>query len=197
MLRRRIYLINKSVQLRYMAMVAILMILLAISTAWMTCATTWQELITKFEGNAVLLGSCFENVNAMLLTRLSLLILGGICLGAVVTLFAVHRIAGPLFRVKRVMGSIGQGMVPGDIKFRPKDEFNDLAAAINTAISKIREYRQSSEHFSAEAEGSLKRAKEYLEKGTPDTASALKEIESVVGKMQNLEVFRSPAGTEG
>lgn len=191
MYKRRHYFIDKSLQLRYMAMVAILMVILSISTAWLTYSTTWMELIRRFEDKAVLLDRVFIDLNAMLLVRLSLLTFAGICMSAVVVLFAVHRIAGPLFRVKRVMGTIGEGIVPGKVKFRPKDEFKDLAGAINDAISKIGDFREKSSEAAANAEACLRRAKEYLGKASPETDNALKEIESVIASIEGFEVFRS------
>ena len=191
MYKRRHYFINKSLQLRYMAMVAILIVIFSISTAWLTYSTTWTELINRFEGSAIHLDSIFTDLNAMLFIRLSLLTFAGICLSAVVVLFAVHRIAGPLFRVKRVMGTIGEGVVPGKIKFRPKDEFKDLAGAINDAISRIEDFREKSSEAAAKTDVCLRKAKEYLRKASPETDNALKEIESVIAGIEGFEVFRS------
>ncbi len=52
----------------------------------------------------------------------------------VVTLFLSHRIAGPSYRFKKVLVSLGEGDFSFGFKIRPKDSLKDLALALNDMI---------------------------------------------------------------
>ncbi len=188
--KRRNYLINKSLQLRYIGMVVVLMIIISIATGWVIYSTTWITLIDELEGKEIMLDKVFMDLNNLLLVRISLLILVGACLAAIIVMFVVHRVAGPLFRVKHIMRLIGEGITPGKIRFRKKDELKDLAEAINEAISKITELREKNSEVVTNAKTCLKRAMEYLNKKPPETGKAMQEIESVERDIEEFEIFK-------
>jgi len=60
-----------------------------------------------------------------------------ICLGIAVLVTLVfgvlvsHRMAGPVFRIRRVLGEMQEGNLQGDIHLRRKDDFKSLAESIN------------------------------------------------------------------
>ena len=174
--KRRRYLINRSLQLRYIAMVAILMIAIAIVTGWMIYSTTWETLITQFEGESMVLDKVFTELNSLLLIRISLLILAGVCLSAILLLFVIHRIAGPLFRAKKTMELIGQGVIPEKITFRKKDELKELADAINEAISRLEQFRQMNSE--ALLENARSRLDQELETVEADIAKLADRLET-------------------
>ena len=68
-----------------------------------------------------------------------------VCLGAavLVTLFfgvlISHRMAGPVFRIRRVLKEMQGGELRGDIHLRKKDDFKPLAASINEVKRSWRE----------------------------------------------------------
>lgn len=68
-----------------------------------------------------------------------------ICLGialAITFLFGVlisHRMAGPVFRIRRVLGEMRAGDLRGDIRLRKKDDFKNLAESINEVKRSWRE----------------------------------------------------------
>jgi nitrogen fixation/metabolism regulation signal transduction histidine kinase len=68
-----------------------------------------------------------------------------------------HRIAGPIFRMKRMVAEIGQGkLVMPDRALRPKDELHELFDALANMISRLRELQRQDletlEKVSAEVE---------------------------------------------
>jgi len=186
--KRRNYLINKSLQLRYIAMVAILMVSIAVVTGWVIYSTTWGILLDELEGKVVL-DKVLMDINNLLIVRISLLILAWVCISAILVLFVVHRIAGPLFRAKKTMQLIGEGIVPRKVNFRKKDELKDFAEAINEAISKLEQFREKNSELLASAQSSLKNAMEHLENNSPAADKAIKEIETGKQHIEDLAVF--------
>lgn len=58
--------------------------------------------------------------------------------GLVVTAFVIlaglllsHRVAGPLYRLNLHMNEVAEGRTKGDVRFRPRDYFQELAVSFN------------------------------------------------------------------
>ena len=62
----------------------------------------------------------------------------GLCT-IIVTLIISHRIAGPLYRFKKVLKSLGEGDFSIPCKIRRKDALQDVAAAFNDMITNARQ----------------------------------------------------------
>lgn len=56
-----------------------------------------------------------------------------------VTLFISHKIAGPLYRFKKVMQELENGDFSSDFQIRNPDQLQELARAFNSMIKKVRE----------------------------------------------------------
>ena len=56
----------------------------------------------------------------------------------IITLVISHRIAGPLYRFKKVLGSLGEGDFSLACKIRLKDSLQDVAVAFNDMITSVR-----------------------------------------------------------
>ncbi len=56
----------------------------------------------------------------------------------IATLFISHRIAGPVYRFKKVLASLGEGDFSLGCKIRPTDSLQDVAAAFTAMIEKVR-----------------------------------------------------------
>ena len=55
----------------------------------------------------------------------------------IITLFISHRIAGPLYRFKKVLGSLGEGNFALAFKIRHKDSLQDMSVAFNDMIANV------------------------------------------------------------
>jgi nitrogen fixation/metabolism regulation signal transduction histidine kinase len=55
-----------------------------------------------------------------------------------VTLFVSHKIAGPLYHLKKAMGELGEGDFSSDFHIRDLDQLQGLAEAFNGMIAGIR-----------------------------------------------------------
>ena len=56
---------------------------------------------------------------------------GTVLFVAVLSLFLLHRISGPIYRLKQHMLGIMMGRPPGEVTFRKDDQLSDLSATFN------------------------------------------------------------------
>jgi methyl-accepting chemotaxis protein len=56
-----------------------------------------------------------------------------------VTLFVSHKIAGPLYRFRKVMQELENGNFASEFQIRRPDQLQDLAGAFNSMIRKVRD----------------------------------------------------------
>ncbi len=139
--KRRRYLINRSVQPRYMGMVALFICIISLATGWTIYSTTWV-MITERMSEPELAGMLAE-INEILFFRTALVILTGVLTAVILTMFVSHRIAGPIFRIRRTLDEIAAGGIPPKITLRQRDEFKELSSAVNSVIDKAEEISRS------------------------------------------------------
>lgn len=187
--KRRNYLINKSLQLRFMAMVAILVTVVSIATGWIIYSAIWTMLLDKLKNVAAIDRLIIDSAGIALL-RASCLILAGICLAGLLVMFIIHRVAGPLFRVKYIMNQIAAGVVPHKVRFRKKDELKDVAEAIDAALKKIREVSLQNLKIVEQSSAGVQRVKQLLGLGEPNVPEAKKELDNLAEYIQEFEMFR-------
>lgn len=72
-------------------------------------------------------------VPALLFSLLAVLLVAACALFAV-AVFASHKVAGPLFRLQRVAGYLGRGVLVGRIHLRAGDEGRPVASRINAWV---------------------------------------------------------------
>ncbi len=56
-----------------------------------------------------------------------------------VTLFVSHRIAGPLYRLKKKLKELEEGDLSGDFRIRHLDQLQDVAESFNEMLKRIRQ----------------------------------------------------------
>ncbi len=191
--RRRSYLTEKSLQLRYMGMVGILMLIISIVTGWIIYSTTWVMLLDRIE-HKVALDKVFTNLNKVILVKTSTLVFAGICLGAIMTMFVVHRITGPLSRVREIMHEIGKGVIPLRVKFRKGDEFQDIAEAMDRAVTRIEEDTGNNLKVIKEASDCLRRGSEWLNSEKPQVQRLKEELEHLRKCLERFKIFQKQLG---
>lgn len=159
---RKNYLIRKGFQIKFSLMIFITTFVIGLIALWTTYITTWDEITTQVQSrqfyekirsaynaknereNVALINSLivvefseiFERVSAILVLR----ILIGSFLLFILSIFASHKIAGPLHRIESALMSVERGNLNIDLsKLRAGDEMTELAQTINRAIKKLRE----------------------------------------------------------
>ncbi len=158
---RRNYLIRRGFQIRFSFLIFITTFVIGVIAVWTTYITTWDELTAQIQSkqfyekirstynsndeirNAAMINSLvviefseiFERVSGVLVMRL----LVGSFLLFILSIFASHKIAGPLYRMEKAANSIQRGDLSVDVsKLRAGDELGGLAAALNGAILTLR-----------------------------------------------------------
>lgn len=135
--KRRNYFIEKKFQTKYI----ILTILMLLSYSFLFIIIIFAPYILTLHFNYPLA----EKVDA---ARVLLLLhstiwpwIGGVILFfGVVSIFVSHKIAGPLFRIKKSLAQVSEGDLSVVIKLRKWDDLKDLAEHINVLIEELRTF---------------------------------------------------------
>ena len=84
-----------------------------------------------------------DRISYLLLVRISILFIVVSLVNFLLGLFYLHRLTGPMVRIKRVLDQIAAGDIPPyDAALRKKDFPTDVVDALNRALRKIREWRK-------------------------------------------------------
>jgi hypothetical protein len=86
----------------------------------------------------------FDQVNFLLLVKISILFVVVFIVNVLFGLFFLHRLIGPLVRIRTVLDRIAQGDIPDhDVTLRKGDFPTDVAESLSQALKRIREYKSS------------------------------------------------------
>ncbi len=129
---RKRYLLKKGVQLRFMMVIIVAMVLIALVTSLSIYYAVMQTLVTQFHGENLALIK--HAITYKLLMR-SLLLIFAI---AIISVFISHRMAGPVYKFEQTIRALSQGKEVEEIKLRKRDEFYGLATAINALINSMK-----------------------------------------------------------
>ena len=190
--RRKNYLTNKGFQLRYVAMVVILMIILSVAVGIIVYLVTWERLIDEIGPTdaGYRIDKIFTSLNDILFWKVSFVILGGVCIAGLITIFVSHRVAGPVFRANRVAKLISGGIIPAPVELRKKDEVHDLSKSLNEIISKLDEVRLKNTELLDRCRLCLKQVGEGLSSREEVPADYLKEqLDELNRCINEFEVF--------
>ena len=129
---RKQYLIKKGFQLRFMIIIIAAMLLIALVTSWSIYSAVMQTLINQFHGENLAL---IKHAITYKLFIRSLLLVFAI---AVLSIFISHRMAGPVYKFENTLKALVRGEKVREIGLRKRDEFYDLATAINSLIKSMK-----------------------------------------------------------
>lgn len=108
-----------------------------------------------------------QNMLATLLAALAVLVV----LIGIAGILVTHRVAGPVYKMQRLMSSVADGELPTPSRLRKGDELVDFFRAFESMVQSLRERR----------EGDLGHVKKALEKlgpdAKPDQIQPLKDLE--------------------
>jgi signal transduction histidine kinase len=128
---RKKFMVERGFQIRFMAVIIIAMVLIALVTGMSMYTAVMQTLVNQFHGES--LAVIQHAITAKLFVR-SLLLIFAI---AIISVFISHRIAGPIYKFERIIEALAVGEKVPEITLRKNDEFYRLARAINDLIRKI------------------------------------------------------------
>jgi|SRR3989338_8619799 len=122
---------------------SILMVLLMVYLLYLIFWTINGVLDNLPSEQQVELAPIFDRISYLLLVRISVFFIVVSLVNFLLGLFYLHRLTGPMVRIKGVLDQIAAGDVPSkDATLRKKDYPTDVVDALNRALRKIREWRK-------------------------------------------------------
>jgi methyl-accepting chemotaxis protein len=206
---RRNYFVRKGFQLRFSLLVFITTLVIAVIAVWTTYTTTWQEVSDQVQSqqfynkinnvyvqdpkgnhatvvNSIIVvefADIFDRVSGALILRM---LIGSFVL-FVLSIFASHKIAGPLCRMENAARSLENGDLSIGIgQLRPGDELEDLARALDGAIAKLRGLMERYREMTIRLTDLANKITSYQEGGknaTEESSKLIKELEVVSSQL--------------
>jgi methyl-accepting chemotaxis protein len=167
--RRRIILIKRGLQMKYVILVFVTVLLTVSIVSLDVYYVVGKLLISHFgEENIV---PIVHSASRLLWTHLSLYLL----IVLLASVFVSHKFAGPIFRLERVSEAIAQGDLTVKVVFRDGDELFETAEYFNRMIEFLREKIQKDQNLSSRITANLNDLSVKLASGaiSPKEASAL------------------------
>jgi len=135
--RRSRYLIDRDIQLKYASVLLLFMLGAALLSATIIYYNTWM-LVGEKLANVYPQGRLAEIVKSTnIKLALSLLIIAPLVLFA--TIILSHRVAGPIYNMKKTLEEVSQGNFSQRVHLRKTDELQDMAKSINKVLDKLEE----------------------------------------------------------
>lgn len=148
--KRRNYFIEKSFQAKFILKFCALVALGGILTIGLLYLIAMQSTTVSFVNSRVVVRTTADFILPILIQTVAIVtVIVGLATIAV-TLFVSHKIAGPLYRFKKVMEELEEGNFPQDFHIRQFDQLQDLAVTFNNMIKKTRdEIKSLKDNFSS------------------------------------------------
>jgi methyl-accepting chemotaxis protein len=185
--KRKIYIINKEFQLKYLFTIISMIAISVLSVSFITFYVIWDNVIKEFffiPEAAKKLTDIFIRTSEIA-GGFTLLILA---IFAVAGIFLSHRVAGPLYRVERVAEELSKGNLDVNVRFRKSDELHSLADSMNKMIGGIKGMVVEDKKII----GNLSSVSEKLsidvkkQKGLKrDVVSTIKKLNGIIQKLKN------------
>ena len=180
--RRRILFIDKKFQTRFIVNFCGLVVLGGLITMAMLYLCTMNSNTVAFVNSRVVVKSTADFILPLIVQTVCIvMILIGLAT-IVMTLMVSHKIAGPLYRLKRVINSLGEGDFSEDFRIRSKDQLQDLARIFNEMIIKLRDrLKELEKHIRGIKDRSASISEEDI---VEHKKLFLKELKNIFGEME-------------
>lgn len=129
---RRIYLVSKSLQLKFAVLLMSLFLLAALGV-WLDAYVHFAKLQPEV-GEAQYLSMLYA-LNKVIMVQLGVSM---VLVAAVAILFS-HLVAGPAYHLKRVMDSVRNGDLSQRVRLRKWDELKDVAESFNAMMDSLQQ----------------------------------------------------------
>ena len=138
--RRRRYLVERKFQLRFAGMILLFMFAVALFCSLTIYYNTWMLLGEKLanvypQGR---LAGILKQANFVLFKRLLLIT----PLVGILAIVLSHRIAGPIFRIKKTLDEVIKGDYGKRLYLRNTDELKDVAESINSLVELLEKKKE-------------------------------------------------------
>lgn len=132
--------VYKPIQRQYFIWLAVITMVAAFVISFVVHQTIRGALAREMARTSKL--SLIEVLNGLesdLLMRIFIVLFIAVIISAITSVFFLHRIVGPVFRIQEVLKKIAEGQIPDkDITLRSGDFFAEVAAQLNKVLAKLR-----------------------------------------------------------
>lgn len=136
--KRRIYFIDKDFQTKFIVKFCIVVVFAGILTTGLLYLLSSKSTTVSFVNSRAVVQTTKDFLLPFLIqTVLAVTIIASLVTIAL-TLLISHKIAGPLYRFKKVIEALGDGDFSSDFKIRKMDQLHDIADTFNKSIGKTR-----------------------------------------------------------
>jgi len=98
------------------------------------------------------------------------------------SIFQSHKIAGPIYKLRKLFDEIKAGSIPQDIRFRNGDHFFDVADDVNDALGMLRSKKNKDYQYMADVEKFLEEISSQI---TDKSKENLKDISQKISQMKS------------
>jgi methyl-accepting chemotaxis protein len=192
--RRRVYLIDKRLQLRFTGLVVALVVVYSLFLGGATYLNYKISCIV-FDNTSLYDAAVEQSIRAegrkTLITTTVFLVINGLVVGLVFVVLT-HKVAGPLYRIRRHIAEIQGGRLPQRIMLRKGDELGHVANGVNEMTESLRAAAQQDVKDLGGVAIVLQGAMEELRRGGPPGAvagkldEAMKRVTAVSAARQKL-----------
>ncbi len=120
-----------------------------------------------------------EALRSQVLRQLIMSHIGAILVVFIISIFVSHRIAGPLYKLKKYFEELGKGNFNHTLRFRKTDYFQTLADDYNVLVGQIRGIFQKDSD-------AVKAAVARLEAALPKSGEARKDVEEALSILRDV-----------
>ena len=141
--RRRVFDLNITghAQRYFVILQFVILMLTMVYLLYLVFGTINHEIgrVENWEGAE--LSSVLDHISLLLIIRITLLFVLVFIANLVLGLFFLHRLTGPLVRIRYVLSQIAEGTVPStEVVLRKGDFPTDVARALSQALKQIRQW---------------------------------------------------------
>lgn len=141
--KRRIYFIEKSFQAKFILKFCALVVLGGLFTIGLLYLLAMQSTTVSFVNSRVVVRTTADFILPVLIQTVAVItVIVGFTM-VIVTLLVSHKIAGPLYRLKKVFQELEGGDLSHDFHIRHLDQLQNLADAFDSAIRRLRQKIQA------------------------------------------------------
>ena len=137
-IKRRIYFIEKSFQAKFIMKFCGLVALGGLLTVGLLYLWAARATTVSIVNSRVVVNTTADFILPLLIQTVIIVTMVVAIATILVTLFVSHKIAGPLYRFKKVMEAMGEGDFLSQVKIRKGDQLQDLAKIFDEMIVKNR-----------------------------------------------------------
>ncbi len=181
--KRKIILIDKAFQGRFIVSVLATIILFGLCSAGLLYWLISSDLNVQSQAAHINIANTWERLGlSILLGNIVAAIIAGLT-AIIVVLYISHKIAGPLYRFETLCKEVGEGNLDTITYLREGDQLQELAQSFSTMVDKLRDKRKNKNELVAEINQQLVSLKNNAELSIEQQES-IENIELILNKIK-------------